>query len=116
MNNNSYDDFKNGIKKDIGSLGINLVVILGFFTFIFTLFSILGYAFYKPNNFSGTTKIFTATPVLALIVAMFSSKKVGNFVFVVWGWFFLAVLTLIFFGIVFGFLYLISKSMLQDFI
>jgi hypothetical protein len=115
MSNNSYNDFKNGIRNDVRSYAINSFAALGALSFVFVMLFILGYVLYKPNGFTGTTKLITGSIVLCITCVLIFNRKAANFIYLSWLRLILYLAILLIVVLCGGFLYLLFKPYFTNF-
>ena len=82
--NDPYESFKRGVKRDAISTGINLAGGLGFFFFLWFLLMVLWYGVASKSGASEVGRIL-AFGFLAVVVPCLFFKRTANFILNIWG-------------------------------
>lgn len=113
MSNNSYNDFKQGVKNDVTGLAHGLFAGVGLFLFILTVAGILIWFFLKENHYSVGVKSTVGITAFVLVLSMLLNRQIGNVIYLLW----LRLLLLIFIlfclsciGVIFYVMYTLTKD------
>jgi len=77
MSGNSYNDFKEGIKKDVGKVVLDIYFIIPLFLLIIIVPTVLIAVFNENNHYKDSTQILAAIISFALVVLLFY-KRTSN--------------------------------------
>lgn len=84
-NPNQYENFKEGISRDVPNIAVNMVLApISLFVLVCLLGGLVAEVFGKNSDWGPIPRILVAVGVPTLVIAAVSNVRIGNAIFIIW--------------------------------